>query len=132
GPIVIQYEKETVEKLGLLKMDFLALRNLDVIADTLTLAGLPMDYFDTVNDLDDMETFWQLQQGNGIGVFQVESPNMRQLLTRLKPNSIDDISAVLALYRPGPMAENMHNDYADRKNNRQAAVPFHVDAADIL
>ncbi len=130
--IVTQYEKNTIEDLGLLKMDFLGLRNLDVIADTLDLLGFPIDFFDNLESMDDPGVFELLQQGNTIGIFQVESPQMRALLKRMKPTNTDDISAVLALYRPGPMAANMHNDYADRKNGRQNAVPFHEDAAEIL
>lgn len=130
--IVTQYEKNTIEDLGLLKMDFLGLRNLDVIADTLDLLGFPIDFFDNLASMDDPGVFELLKQGNTIGIFQVESPQMRALLRRMQPTNTDDISAVLALYRPGPMAANMHNDYADRKNGRQNAVPFHEDAAEIL
>jgi DNA polymerase-3 subunit alpha len=130
GPVVTQYEKGAVEDLGLLKMDFLGLRTLDVISDCVELIG-----FDPVtesSDFDDLKTFDLLKSGNTIGVFQLESLPMRKLLKRLQPNSIDDIAAVVALYRPGPMAENMHNDYADRKNGRQPVTYFHEDAEPIL
>jgi len=130
-PITTQYEKNTIEDLGLLKMDFLGLRNLDVISDTLDRLNLPFDFLETIS-LDDKEVYKSLQEGKGIGVFQVESPQMRELLERLRPTSIDDISAVLALYRPGPMAMNMHNDYADRKNGLQKISYFHEDAKEIL
>lgn len=130
GPVVTQYEKGAVEDLGLLKMDFLGLRTLDVISDCVALIG-----FDPVtesDDFSDLPTFDLLKSGNTVGVFQLESLPMRKLLRRLQPNSIDDIAAVVALYRPGPMAENMHNDYADRKNGRQGVTYFHEDAEDIL
>jgi len=130
-PITTQYGKDIVEDLGLLKMDFLGLRNLDVISDTLQRLKLPFDYLETIS-LDDPEVYAMLQRGEGIAVFQVESPQMRDLLERLRPTSIDDISAVLALYRPGPMAMNMHYDYADRKNGLQPAKSFHEVAKEIL
>ena len=106
-PITTQYGKDIVEDLGLLKMDFLGLRNLDVISDTLQRLKLPFDYLESIS-LDDPEVYSMLQRGEGIAVFQVESPQMRDLLERLRPTSIDDISAVLALYRPGPMLSLIH------------------------
>ena len=130
GPIVTQYEKNTVEDLGLLKMDFLGLRTLDVISDCIDLIGHDPGIENT--SFNDLRTFDLLKQGDTVGVFQLESRAMRNLLIRLQPNSIDDIAAVVALYRPGPMAENMHNDYADRKNGRQGITYFHEDAEPIL
>jgi len=130
GPVVTQYEKGAVEDLGLLKMDFLGLRTLDVISDCVDLIGFDPGIDST--SFDDIATFDLLKSGNTVGVFQLESVPMRNLLKRLQPNSIDDIAAVVALYRPGPMAENMHNDYADRKNGRQAISYFHEDAEPIL
>src|SRR5690606_14935858 len=67
-----------------------------------------------------------------IGVFQLEGGAMRGLLRSLRPDSFEDVAALVALYRPGPMASNMHNDYADRKNGRQSAHIFHPDAEEIL
>lgn len=131
GNVITQWEKNTIEDLGLLKMDFLGLRNLDIIADTLAKLGYDFSFLETL-DMEDADTFALLQDGSGIGVFQVESPQMRELLRRLVPTSIDDIAAVLALYRPGPMAMNMHYDYADRKNKRQLIKYFHEDAKPIL
>jgi DNA polymerase-3 subunit alpha len=131
GNIITQWEKNTIEDLGLLKMDFLGLRNLDIISDTLKMLGYEFSFLENL-DMHDPKTFQLLQQGSGIGVFQVESPQMRELLKRLVPTSIDDIAAVLALYRPGPMAMNMHYDYADRKNKRQLIKYFHEDAKPIL
>lgn len=134
APVVTQYEMHGVEELGLLKMDFLGLRNLDVITDTEAMvraSGQPDFNIDKV-PLDDQATFTLLSRGNTIGVFQLESPPMRQLLKALAPNSFEDVSAVLALYRPGPMSVNMHYDYADRKNNRKPVEYFHPDAEAVL
>ena len=134
APVVTQYEMHGVEDLGLLKMDFLGLRNLDVITDTLMLIkktrGETVD-IDNV-DLKDEETFALLAAGDSIGVFQLESTPMRALMRSLAPNSFEDVAALVALYRPGPMAANMHNDYADRKNKRQKVTYFHPDAEEIL
>jgi DNA polymerase-3 subunit alpha len=130
GPIVTQYEKNTIEDLGLLKMDYLGLRNLDVISDTIEILGEDPGIQNTA--FDDFDTFNLLREGKTIGVFQLESPPMRSLLQRLQPNSIDDIAAVVALYRPGPMASDMHLDYADRKNGREPVTFFHDDAKEIL
>jgi DNA polymerase-3 subunit alpha len=134
APVVTQYEMHGVEDLGLLKMDFLGLRNLDVITDTVELIrrvhGNDFD-IDAV-PLDDPATFELLTRGDTLGVFQLESTPMRALLRSLAPTSFDDVSAVLALYRPGPMSVNMHYDYADRKNGRKPIELFHPDAADLL
>ncbi len=134
APVVTQYEMHGVEELGLLKMDFLGLRNLDVITDTVEMVRAARDPefdIDTVS-LDDATTFDLLSRGQTIGVFQLESPPMRQLLKALAPNSFEDVSAVLALYRPGPMSVNMHYDYADRKNGRKPVEYFHDDAEEVL
>ncbi len=134
APVVTQYEMHGVEELGLLKMDFLGLRNLDVISDSLALIkevrGVELD-IDNV-DLDDDPTYEMLQEGKSIGVFQLESAPMRALIRSMAPTEFEDVAALVALYRPGPMAANMHNDYADRKNGRKEAIPFHPDAAEIL
>ncbi len=132
--VVTQYEMHGVEDLGLLKMDFLGLRNLDVITDTLELVrrtrGVEVD-IDSV-DLEDQPTYDLLSRGDSIGVFQLESGPMRALMRSLAPSSFDDVAALVGLYRPGPMAANMHNDYADRKNGRQAVTYIHPDAEEIL
>ncbi len=134
APIVTQYEMHGVEELGLLKMDFLGLRNLDVISDTLELIrqhrGIDVD-IDAV-PLDDARTYELLSQGQGIGIFQLEGAPMRALMRSLAPASFEDVAALVALYRPGPMAANMHNDYADRKNGRKPVEYFHPDAEEIL
>ncbi len=99
APVVTQYEMHGVEELGLLKMDFLGLRNLDVITDTQAMIQSTIDPTFDIDSvpLDDAETFELLARGDTIGVFQLESPPMRQLLRRMAPNSFEDVSAVLAL-----------------------------------
>ncbi len=134
SPVVTQYEMNGVEELGLLKMDFLGLRNLDVITDTIALVeevhGVAVD-IDHV-DLEDTKTYELLQAGQTIGVFQLESPPMRALMRSMAPTAFEDVAALVALYRPGPMAANMHNDYADRKNARQDVTYVHPDAEEIM
>ena len=134
APIVTQYEMHGVEDLGLLKMDFLGLRNLDVITDALeiirTTRGIDLD-IDAI-PLDDTATLELLCRGDSIGVFQLEGGPMRALMRSLAPSSFEDVAALVALYRPGPMAANMHNDYADRKNGRKAVEYFHDDAEELL
>jgi len=134
APIVTQYEMHGVEELGLLKMDFLGLRNLDVITDTVEMIRRQRDpHFDIDSvPLDDPGTFALLGRGDTIGVFQLESPPMRALLRSMKPTAFEDVCAVLALYRPGPMGDNMHNDYAAIKNNRKQPEYFHPDAVEVL
>ena len=134
APVVTQYEMHGVEELGLLKMDFLGLRNLDVISDTLemlkTTQGIEVD-IDSV-PLDDDLTLQMLRNGESIGVFQLEGGPMRALMRSLAPTSFEDVAALVALYRPGPMAANMHNDYADRKNGRKPIDYLHDDLAELL
>jgi DNA polymerase-3 subunit alpha len=134
SPIVTQYEMHGVEELGLLKMDFLGLRNLTVIERALDLIeesrGHRLD-IDNV-PLDDEATLEMLCNGDSMGVFQLEGGPMRALMRSLAPTSFDDVAALVALYRPGPMKANMHNDYADRKNGRQPITYLHPDAEEIL
>ena len=134
APIVTQYEATAIEKLGLLKMDFLGLRNLAIIERAVEhiarVKGVEVD-IDHV-PLDDAKVFAMLQLGNSIGIFQLEGEKMRQLMRRLAPTSFDDIAALVALYRPGPLSENVHNDYADRKNGRQEVRFDHADLEEIL
>jgi DNA polymerase-3 subunit alpha len=134
APIVTQYEMHGVEDLGLLKMDFLGLRNLDVITDTVELVRATRDPTFDIDavPLDDAAVFELLSQGDTLAVFQLESTPMRALLRALAPTSFEDVSAVLALYRPGPMSVNMHYDYADRKNGRKPVTYIHPDAEDVL
>ncbi|CAB4792647.1 unannotated protein [freshwater metagenome] len=134
APVVTQYEMHGVEDLGLLKMDFLGLRNLDVISDALALIqqtrGIEVD-IDNV-DLEDEATYALLSRGDSIGVFQLESSPIRALMRSLAPTEFEDVAALVALYRPGPMAANMHYDYADRKNGRKPVEYLHPDAQDVL
>jgi DNA polymerase-3 subunit alpha len=134
APIVTQYEMHGVEDLGLLKMDFLGLRNLSVIERALDLievsTGSRPD-IDTI-PLDDPDTFAMLQKGDSMGVFQLEGGPMRSLMRSLAPTTFDDVAALVALYRPGPMAANMHRDYADRKNGRQPVTYLHPDLEEVL
>ena len=134
APVVTQYEMHGVEDLGLLKMDFLGLRNLDVISDTVEMLkitqGIDLD-IDAI-PLDDEPTLAMLRNGDSIGVFQLEGGPMRALMRSLAPTSFEDIAALVALYRPGPMAANMHNDYADRKNGRKPIDYLHDDLAELL
>jgi DNA polymerase-3 subunit alpha len=134
APIVTQYEATAIEKLGLLKMDFLGLRNLAIIERTLDHIerrhGVRVD-IDHI-PLDDEKVFEMLRLGNSIGLFQLEGDKMRQLMRRLAPTTFDDIAAINALYRPGPLSENVHNDYADRKNLRQKVSYDHEVLEDVL
>ena len=134
APVVTQFEMHGVEALGLLKMDILGLRNLDVISDAMAMIREHRDAdFDVDNlPIDDEATYELLARGDTIGVFQLESTPMRALLRSLIPQKFEDLSAVLALYRPGPMGENMHNDFADYKNDRKKPTYFHEDAKMLL
>jgi DNA polymerase-3 subunit alpha len=134
APMVTQFEMHGVEDLGLLKMDFLGLRNLDVITDTVKMVRATKDPEFDIDDvaLDDIEVFALLGRGDTMGVFQLESPPMRALLRSMAPTSFDDVGALIALYRPGPMSANMHYDYADRKNARKPVEYFHPDASELL
>jgi DNA polymerase-3 subunit alpha len=134
APIVTQYEMHGVEELGLLKMDFLGLRNLSVIERTLDLIEANTGERPDIDNvaLDDQATFDLLRKGDSIGVFQLEGSNMRALMRSLAPDTFDDVAALVALYRPGPMAANMHYDYADRKNGRKPVTYEHPDMAEAL
>ena len=134
APIVTQYEMHGVEELGLLKMDFLGLRNLSVIERALDLiedaTGERPD-IDGV-DLADEPTLEMLRRADSVGVFQLEGAAMRQTLRALAPTSFDDVAALVALYRPGPMAANMHRDYPELKNGRKPLEYLHPDIEPIL
>ncbi|HTK65734.1 MAG TPA: DNA polymerase III subunit alpha [Pseudonocardia sp.] len=134
GAIITQFDMGACETLGLLKMDFLGLRNLTIIDDALEnieLNGKPKLVIEDV-ELDDQNTYDLLAKGETLGVFQLDGGPMRDLLRRMAPTEFDDISAVGALYRPGPMGANAHNDYADRKNKRQEVTPIHPELAEPL
>ncbi|MEU8922723.1 DNA polymerase III subunit alpha [Kitasatospora sp. NPDC048545] len=127
GVTITQFDYPTCEGLGLLKMDFLGLRNLTIMDDAvkaiernkgekIELLKLP---------LDDKPTYELLARGDTLGVFQLDGGPMRSLLRLMKPDNFEDISAVLALYRPGPMGVNSHTNYALRKNGQQEITPIH-------
>ena len=134
APIVTQYEMHGVEELGLLKMDFLGLRNLSVIERTLDLIEARTGERPDIDSapLDDPPTYELLRRGDTIGVFQLEGGPVRALVRALAPTTFADVGALIALYRPGPMAANMHYDYADRKNGRKPIEYLHPDLADVL
>ena len=134
GAVITQFDMGACEDIGLLKMDFLGLRNLTVMDDCLesirdnrriqlVLEELP---------LDDKLTYELLARGDTLGVFQLDGGPMRSLLRAMVPDNFEDISAVLALYRPGPMGANAHNEYADRKTGRKPVVSIHPELAEPL
>ena len=134
SPVITQYEMHGVEELGLLKMDFLGLRNLDVITDAVALIRESADPTFDIDQvpLDEPKVFELLGRGETTGVFQLESTEMQRLLRAMAPTSFEDVSAVIALYRPGPMGVRMHYDYADRKNKRKPVEYFHPEAEEVL
>ena len=134
APIVTQYEMHGVEDLGLLKMDFLGLRNLSVMERTLDLIEAETGERPDIDgvDLADEPTLEMLRRAESVGVFQLEGGAMRQTLRALAPTSFDDVAALVALYRPGPMAANMHRDYPELKNGRKELTYLHPDIEPIL
>jgi DNA polymerase-3 subunit alpha len=134
APIVTQYEMHGVEDLGLLKMDFLGLRNLDVLEIALDLIEETTGQRPDIDriPLDDPATFDLLRRGDTVGVFQLEGGPMRALLRSLAPTDFEDVAALIALYRPGPMAQNWHNEYADRKNGRKPVTYPHDSLQEVL
>jgi DNA polymerase-3 subunit alpha len=134
GAIITQFDYPTCEKLGLIKMDFLGLRNLTVLDDALRNIKVNRDRDVVLEELplDDKPTFELLARGDTLGVFQLDGGPMRALLRSMRPDNFEDISAVGALYRPGPMGANSHNEYADRKNGRKPVVPIHPELAEPL
>ncbi len=129
--IVTQYEMHTVEQLGLLKMDFLGLRNLSIVDRTLELIGNESLDIDNLN-LDDEKTFKLFAEGKMTGVFQLESRVAQSTSRSLKPKRFEDIVALVALIRPGPLGAGMHNEFADRANNRKEIEYLHNDLESIL
>ena len=127
GQIVTQFDYPTCENLGLIKMDFLGLRNLTIISDALENIRLNRNEDLDLErlELDDQESYELLARGDTLGVFQLDGGPMRGLLRLMKPDNFEDISAVLALYRPGPMGADSHTNYALRKNGLQPITPIH-------
>ncbi|HUP69096.1 MAG TPA: DNA polymerase III subunit alpha [Acidimicrobiales bacterium] len=132
APIVTQYEMHGVEELGLLKMDFLGLRNLDVIEMTLDLLESSTGARPDIDNvpLDDEKTFEMLRAGLAIGLFQLEGGPVRQLLRQMAPTRFEEIAAIVALYRPGPMANIPH--FVARKHGREPITYLHPDLEPIL
>lgn len=126
GAVITQYDGPTVADLGLLKMDFLGLRTLTVIADAVRNIrdnhGIEVDP-DAI-PLDDEKTFELLRRGDTMGVFQVESGGMRQLLKKMRPENFADVVAILALYRPGPLQSGMVDDFVERKSGRREVTYY--------
>lgn len=134
GTVVTQWDYPSCEALGLLKMDFLGLRNLTIMDDAVKMIrknkGVDLKLLDL--PLDDPKTFELLCRGDTLGVFQFDGGPMRSLLRMMKPDHFEDISAVSALYRPGPMGMNSHINYALRKNGQQEITPIHPELEEPL
>ncbi|MDO8120900.1 DNA polymerase III subunit alpha [Isoptericola sp. b490] len=134
GAIITQFDQPGAEALGLIKMDFLGLRNLTILDDALDnirANGKPDVVIEDV-PLDDRATYDLLGRGDTLGVFQLDGGPMRALLRQMRPDNFDDISAVIALYRPGPMGMNSHTNYALRKNGLQKVEPIHPELVEPL
>lgn len=132
--IISQYDMKAIEEIGLLKMDFLGLRNLTIIEDTLNLIK---KYKNTVlnvesDDYTDKKTFDLLQRGATVGVFQLESDGMRRYLSELKPTELEDIIAMISLYRPGPLDAGQVEHYINRKHQREKIEYLHPSLEPIL
>ncbi|MGH3764460.1 MAG: DNA polymerase III subunit alpha [Pseudonocardiaceae bacterium] len=134
GSIITGWDYPSCEDIGLLKMDFLGLRTLTVISDAIEAVKANHGHeIDTATlGLDDEPTYKLLSSGHTLGVFQLDGAAMRSLLRALAPTHFGDIAAVLALYRPGPMAANAHLNYAERSNSRQKIAPIHPELRDAL
>lgn len=134
GAVITQFDYPTCEGLGLIKMDFLGLRNLTILSDALE--NIEMNGKDplVLEDLgfEDRETYSLLARGDTLGVFQLDGGPMRALLRQMRPDNFEDISAVIALYRPGPMGVNSHTNYALRKNGLQEITPIHPELEEPL
>ena len=124
-----QLDKDDVEEVGLVKFDFLGLRNLTIIQDTIDniykLHNLKLKLSNY--DFNDAKTYQLLQDGNAAAIFQLESRGMRRVLVKLEPDNFEEIIALLALYRPGPLGSGMVDDFIKRKKGEQEANYFHPD-----
>ncbi|TPG12591.1 DNA polymerase III subunit alpha [Pedococcus bigeumensis] len=128
GQVITQFDYPSCEALGLVKMDFLGLRNLTILDDAIDNIKANRDEdidLDALSkDMTDQPTFDLLSRGDTLGVFQLDGGGMRTLLKLMQPDSFEDISAALALYRPGPMGVNAHTNFALRKNGKQELTPL--------
>ncbi|AEE45759.1 DNA polymerase III subunit alpha [Cellulomonas fimi] len=134
GAVITQFDYPTCEGLGLIKMDFLGLRNLTILDDALDniVANGKDPLVLEELELTDRKTYEMLGRGDTLGVFQLDGGGMRTLLRLMRPDNFEDISAVGALYRPGPMGANSHTNYALRKNGAQEVTPIHPELAEAL
>ena len=128
--VISQYDKDDVEAVGLVKFDFLGLRNLTIIQMAVEYInarhpGLDLDL--STLSFDDPKAYQVLKEANTIAIFQVESDGMKKLLKKLQPDRFEDIIAVLALYRPGPLGSGMVDDFILRKKGQQRIDYFHPD-----
>ncbi|MEO3871045.1 DNA polymerase III subunit alpha [Nonomuraea sp. B12E4] len=134
GVVITGFDYPSCEEMGLVKMDFLGLRNLGIIDHAIKIIkqnrGIELDTL--TMPLDDTKTYQLLARGDTLGVFQLDGGPMRSLLKLMEPTRFEDIAAVLALYRPGPMAANAHTNYAHRKNGRQDIEPIHPELKEAL
>ena len=121
GFVATQYEQKYLEMMGLLKMDFLGLRNLTMIAKALKFIkqfqGVDIDW--STIPMDDPKTYDLLRSGDAVGIFQLESEGMRKLVGQLQPSTFEDLAALLALYRPGPLQSGMVDSFINRKHGRE-------------
>ncbi len=127
GIIITEYPMVDLEKLGLLKMDFLGLRNLTIISKTIKLIKKRHNLDIDINHipLDDKKTYKMLTKGETSGVFQLESSGMKKLVRDLKPSVFEDLGALVALFRPGPLESGMVSDFVERKHGRQKITYAH-------
>ena len=134
GAVITQFDYPMCESLGLVKMDFLGLSNLRTLEDALVNIKVNRDEDVVLEELpfDDRATYELMGRGDTLGVFQLDGSGMRALLRSMQPDQFADITAVSALYRPGPMGADSHNKYARRKNGREPIEPIHPALADAL
>ena len=136
GQIITQFDYPSCETLGLVKMDFLGLRNLTILDDAIENVcanrGEEVDLEALSKDMTDELAYDVLRKGDTLGVFQLDGGGTRTLLRQMQPNRFEDISATIALYRPGPMGINSHTNYAMRKTGRQPVTPIHPELAEPL
>ncbi len=132
--IITQFDMHSIEDLGLLKIDFLGLRNLTIIEETLKLIKEHYNRDIRIEDIpeDDKQTFDLLKRGNTAGIFQLESEGMTAYLKKLKPNRFEDIIAMIALYRPGPLKAGLIPSYINRKNGKEKIEYIHPKLEPIL
>ena len=136
GQIITQFDYPSCEALGLVKMDFLGLRNLTILDDAVRNVKINRDIdldLDALRrDMSDRAAYELLASGETLGVFQLDGGGLRSLLKLMRPDNFEDISATIALYRPGPMGADSHTNYALRKTGRQKVEPIHPELAEPL